>query len=123
MALEGKLTWKGIDIDSAYVVISNAQCNVNYDSNMVLKTEATYNEDGSIKTEALYEKEWTKSIYGHYNGLVFKDKASKDAEPASPITSISGNYSPNHAASAKNDVRQAYEALKLVDAYKDLADA
>mgnify|MGYP003137579941 CR=1 FL=1 len=82
MALEGKLTWKGIDIDSAYVVISNAQCNVNYDSNMVLKTEATYNEDGSIKTEALYEKEWTKSIYGHYN-----------------------------------------EALKLVDAYKDLADA
>tara|TARA_R100000742_G_C4273400_1_gene92949 strand:- start:1027 stop:1398 length:372 start_codon:yes stop_codon:yes gene_type:complete len=123
MALEGKLTWKGIDIDNAYVVISNAQCSVNYNSKMVEKTAAVYNEDGSLKTEAVYEKTWVKSVLGHYNGLIFKDKGSKEADPSSEVTSFHGKYSPDHKASAKNDVRQAYEALKTLDAYKDLADA
>ena len=56
MALQGKIVWKGIDIDEAYIAMQSANCAVNYVSSQVLKTEATYNEDGSLKSEAVYEE-------------------------------------------------------------------
>lgn len=123
MALEGKLIWKGIDIDNAYVVISSASANVNYQKKIELEEDATYNEDGSLKTEAVYKESYEKVLSGSYNGHIYKDKDSKELNPDEIISNVGGYYTPKHTASAKNDVAQAYEALKLEEAYKDLADA
>ena len=123
MALQGKVVWKGIDINEAYIAVQSAQCSINYISSRVLKTAATYNEDGTIKTEAVYEEEINKVLNGSFSAGVYKDKASKDAKPNEPVDMIHGTYVPKHTASAKNDVAQAYVALKAMEAYKDLADA
>ena len=123
MALEGKFIWKGIEISNAYITIQQANCSVAWDKSQVLKTEAKYNEDGTIKSEAVYEEKIDKILNGNYTANVYKDKASKEAKPEEKIESIYGSYDPKHTASAKNDVAQAYEGLKAMDAYKDLADA
>lgn len=123
MALQGKVVFKGLDINEAYVVISSARCSVNNSSASVLKTAATYNEDGSLKAEAVYETQFTKKLNGSYTASVYLNAAAKVANPNAWITEIYGSYAPDHKSSAKNDVAQAYGALKLVDAYKDLADA
>ena len=123
MALQGKIVWKGIDIDEAYIAIQTANCSVNYISSQVLKTEATYNEDGTLKSEAVYEEKIDKVLNGNFSAAIYKDKATKDANPNNPVSIIYGVYTPKHTTSAKNDVAQAYAALKAMDAYKDLADA
>ena len=123
MALQGKLTWKGVEIDEAYIVIQNVNASSNYKSTQVVKTEAEYNEDGTVKTEAVYEEKIDKVLSGSYVAHVYKDKANKDSNPNVVLDSIYGEYIPKHTASAKNDVAQAYVALKAVDAYNNLADA
>ena len=123
MALQGKFIWKGIEISDAYITIQQTNCSVAWDKSQVLKTEAKYNEDGTIKSEAVYEEKIDKILHGNYTANVYKDKASKESNPDVKIESIYGSYDPKHTASAKNDVAQAYEALKLKEAYKDLADA
>ena len=123
MALQGKIVWKSIDIDEAYITVSTATCTVGYQESSVLKTEAVYNEDGTVKSNAVYEKQIDKVLNGNFSASVYKDKASKDAKPNEPVDKIYGVYTPKHTTSAKNDVAQAYVALKAMDAYKDLADA
>ena len=123
MALQGKLTWKGIEIDEAYIVIQNASASCNYQSSQVIKTEAEYNEDGTVKSEAVYEEKIVKVLTGSYIAHIYKDKANKDSSPNEVLDPIYGTYTPKHTTSAKNDVAQAYAALKALDAYKDLADA
>jgi len=123
MALQGKLTWKGIDLEESYIAMQSANCSVNYQSVQVEKTAATYNEDGTLKSEAVYEQQINKVLNGNFAAAVYKDKATKDANPNNSIDVVYGVYTPKHTASAKNDVAQAYEALKAIDAYKDLADA
>lgn len=115
--------WKGIDIDEAYIAMQTANCSVNYESSSVEKTAATYNEDGTIKTEAVYEEKINKLLHGNFTAAIYKDKATKDANPNNPVDMIYGVYTPKHTTTAKNDVAQAYAALKAMDAYKDLADA
>jgi len=123
MALQGKFTWKGIEIPEAYIVIQNAFCSCFYQTKAELKSEATYNEDGTIKDPAVYEESIEKRLDGKYTASIYKDKASKDADPYSLVDEIKGIYTPKHTSSAKNDVAQAYAALKVTDACKDLADA
>jgi len=123
MALQGKIVWKGIDIDEAYMTIQSVNCAVGYQISSVLKTEAVYNEDGTVKSEAVYEEQINKVLNGSFKAAVYKDKASKDAKPNQVVDMVHGVYTPKHTASAKNDVAQAYVALKAMDAYKDLADA
>ena len=77
----------------------------------------------SLKAEAVYEIQFTKKLNGSYTGSVYLNAAAKAANPNAWITEIHGSYTPAHKSSAKNDVAQAYGALKVVDAYKDLADA
>ena len=122
MALQGKIVWKGIDIVEAYITIQSASCSVRYESSRVLKTAAKYNEDGTIKTEAVYEEKIDKILNGNFSAAVYKDKATKDANPNQPVDMIYGTYVPKHTTSAKNDVAQAYVALKAIEAYKDLTD-
>tara|TARA_Y100001937_G_scaffold78101_1_gene105932 strand:+ start:617 stop:988 length:372 start_codon:yes stop_codon:yes gene_type:complete len=123
MALQGKLTWKGIDLEEAYIAMQTASCSVNYQSEQVEKTAATYNEDGTVKSEAVYEEQINKILNGNFAAAIYKDKATKDANPNNPLDVVYGVYTPKHTTSAKNDVAQAYAALKAMDAYKDLADA
>ena len=123
MALQGKYVWKGIEIPEAYIVIQNASTSCNYNNISEVKTEAEYNEDGTVKTPAVYEYSQEKVLSGSYTAHVYKDKATKDSNHADVITSINGIYTPKHTSTAKNDVAQAYAALKVTDACKDLADA
>ena len=124
MALQGKFTWKGLEITDAYIVISSVNAVCNYETVPNVKTEAEYNEDGSIKTEAVIEYVQNKVLAGSYIAHIYKDKATKDAGPNSSVVDlIHGDYVPKHTASAKNDFAQAYVALKATDACKDLADA
>ena len=124
MALQGKYTWKGIDLDEAYIVVKDVNASSNYTTITKLKTEAEYNDDGTIKTEAVYETEIKKVLAGNFTVNVYKDKLSKDADPSgSVIISLYEHYTPKHNVSAKNDFVQAYEALKTIDAFKDLDDA
>ena len=124
MALQGKYTWKGIDLDEAYIVIKDVSASSSYQTVSELKTAAEYNDDGSLKTEAVYETSINKVLGGNYTVNVYKNKSSKDADPNSNIVcSTYGTYVPKHTASAKNDFAQAYIALKATDACKDLVDA
>tara|TARA_Y100000004_G_scaffold131456_1_gene148344 strand:- start:241 stop:612 length:372 start_codon:yes stop_codon:yes gene_type:complete len=123
MALKGKYVWKGIEIPEAYIVIQNAHASCNYRKTSELKTEAEYNEDGTVKTPAVYDYGQEKVLTGGYTAHVYKDKATKDSDHNDVVATINGSYTPKHTATAKNDVAQAYEALKVTDACKDLADA
>ena len=123
MALQGKFAWKGLEIDEAYIVIQNASASCNYQSVPEVKSEAEYNEDGTVKTEAVIEYKMEKVLEGKYIAHIYKDKANKDENPGQVLDSIYGSYAPKHTTSAKNDVAQAYVALKATDACKDLADA
>ena len=123
MALEGKFIWKGIEIPDAYILVQHANCTVVWNISQVVKDEAVLNEDGTVKTPATYEEKIEKVLNGNYTAYVYKDKASKEAKPNDYVQAIYGVYIPKHTASAKNDVAQAYAALKATDACKDLADA
>tara|TARA_R100000908_G_C3743218_1_gene139213 strand:+ start:64 stop:435 length:372 start_codon:yes stop_codon:yes gene_type:complete len=123
MALQGKFAWKGIELSDAYITINEATCKCVYNSKMIVKTPEVLNEDGSVKTEAVMEKEITKVLHGNFTAYIYKDKASKEANPDEVLDTIFSYYTPKHNTSAKNDVAQAYAALKALEAYKDLADA
>jgi len=122
MALQGLYNFKGVEISEAYLQVSNLNCNFYHDGKTKLKTAATYNEDGSVKTADVYEMEWTKNENTHVAVKVFKDKATRDADPTGNVTEFSFNFIGSLAASAKNHVKQAYEALKADDKYKDYTD-
>ena len=123
MALQGKYTWKGIDLDEAYIVVKDVNASSNYTTITKLKTEAEYNDDGTIKTEAVYEEVWKKEPNCSCQIKVFKDKATRDASPNDQITEFGFSFPGSFVDSAKNHVKQAYVALKADDKYKDYADA
>ena len=91
-------------------------------SSQNLKTAAVYNSDGSLKTEAVYETIWAKMPRSNASVKVFKDKATRDANPNSQLTEFGFDFTGSLADSAKNHVKQAYVALKADDKYKDYTD-
>ena len=122
MALEGAYSWKGIDIAKAYVKINSV--NWSCSSNQVTseKTPAKYNEDGTIKSEAVMETKWVENSYGNWNGNVYKDKASRDKNPNEWICQVGGSFDMDTKATAKNPVVQAYTAAKAEDTWKEYKD-
>jgi len=122
MGLKGAYNFKGIDLSEAYLHVSNLNCSYQSSSSQNLKTAAVYNSDGSLKTEAVYETVWTKSPNSHVRVKVFKDKATRDASPNSHLTEFGFSFTESLTATAKNHVKQAYEALKADDKYKDYTD-
>ena len=122
MALKGAYNYRGIAISDAYIKINNVSWNCNSNQVTTEKTPAKYNEDGSIKTEAVMETKWVETTNGSYSANVYKDKAARDADPNNSITSISGGVTMAVAASSKNPLNQAYLAIKAEDAYKDYTD-
>ena len=122
MALKGAYNYKGIAISDAYVKINNIGWNCNSNEVITEKTPAKYNEDGTVKTEAVMETKWVETTNGSYNANVYKDKAARDADPNNSITTIGGSVTMAVAASSKNPLNQAYLAIKAEDAYKDYTD-
>ena len=74
MALEGKYTYKGIDIAKAYIMVTNVNASNYISSETTEKTPKKYNEDGSVKSEAVMETKWVKNLSGNWSAAVYKDK-------------------------------------------------
>ena len=107
MALTGKLTYKGLDIDNAHLKVMT----INHRA-VATSTEA---EDGTVT--------WSKANHADYSARVYKDASSYAADPDAAIYTISGTFTPSVANSVNlNIVRQTYEHLKTLDTYKDLTD-
>ena len=123
MALEGKYTYKGIDIAKAYVMVTNVNTSNYISSETTEKTPKKYNEDGSVKSEAVMETKWVKNLSGNWNASVYKDKDARTNTPDIVIDNISGSFDVDVKASGKNPVVQAYAAIKALDAYKTYTDA
>jgi hypothetical protein len=123
MALEGKYTYKGIDIAKAYVMVTSVNTSSYINSETTEKTPKKYNEDGSVKSEAVMETKWVKNINGGWNAAVYKDKDARTNTPNVVIDTISGSFDVDVKASGKNPVVQAYAAIKALDAYKTYTDA
>ena len=71
MALEGKYTYKGIDLAKAYVMINNVNYNSNVNSETTEKTPKKYNEDGTVKSEAVMETKWVKNSSANWSASVY----------------------------------------------------
>ena len=122
MGLKGAYNFKGIELSDAYLQVGNINCSYYSSSSQNEKTAAVYNPDGSLKSEAVYETIWTKSPSTSVGVKVFKDKATRDADPNSQLTEFGFTFTGSLADSAKNHVKQAYVALKADDKYKDYTD-
>tara|TARA_R110001632_G_scaffold3952_4_gene17200 strand:- start:150 stop:521 length:372 start_codon:yes stop_codon:yes gene_type:complete len=122
MALKGLYNFKGIELSDAYLQVIGINCNYHSLSSQSIKTAAVYNSDGSLKTSEVYEQTWSKQPNSTANVRVFKDKATKDADPTSQLTEFGFNFTESLTDSAKNHVKQAYVALKADDKYKDYTD-
>jgi len=122
MALKGKYNFKGIEINEAYIKVDNVNYSTMYDLKTTEKTAAVYNSDGSVKTAAVMEENWTEKSPANYSCKIYKDKAQRDSNPNNWLTEIYGQFEISKGSSAKNPVIQAYVALKADDKYKDYAD-
>tara|TARA_R100001463_G_scaffold127324_1_gene185371 strand:+ start:270 stop:644 length:375 start_codon:yes stop_codon:yes gene_type:complete len=123
MALQGMYTWKGIELSDAYLQITNFTYALHSQFETSVKTPAVMEEDGvTIKTEAVYESKWVKKPFSECVVKVFKDKSARDADPNGHVSDFRFNLELKLTASAKNPIKQAYEALKVVDKYKDYTD-
>lgn len=107
MALTGKLVYKGLDIDDAYLKVMQIHHRA-VDSS----TEA---EDGTVT--------WSKANHADYSARVYKDAAAYAANPDSAIYTISGTFAPSVANTANlNIVKQTYTHLKTLSEYDSLTD-
>lgn len=107
MALTGKLTYKGLDIDNAHLKVMT----INHRA-VDTSTEA---EDGTVT--------WSKANHADYSARVYKDATAYGADPDAAVYTITGTFTPSVANGANlNIVKQTYEHLKTLDTYKDLTD-
>ena len=107
MALTGKLTFKGLDIDNAHLKVMQINHRAVDTSN-----EA---EDGTIT--------WSKANHADYSARVYKDAAAYGANPDQAIYTIAGTFTPSVANTANlNIVKQTYEYLKTLADYDELTD-
>jgi len=107
MALTGKLTYKGLDIDNA--VLKVMTCNHR------AVDSSTEDEDGKVT--------WTKANHADYSARVYKDATAYAADPDAAIYTISGTFTPSVANGANlNIVKQTYEHIKTLADYDELTD-
>ena len=107
MALSGELTYKGLTISNAHLKVMQIHHRA-----VDTSTEA---EDGTIS--------WSKANHANYSARVYKDADAYAANPDSAVYTITGTFTPSVANTANlNIVKQTYEHLKTLDAYKSLTD-
>tara|TARA_R100001510_G_scaffold42999_1_gene39444 strand:+ start:384 stop:698 length:315 start_codon:yes stop_codon:yes gene_type:complete len=103
MALTGKLTYKGLDVDEAYLKVMEV-------THRAVDTQA---EDGS----------WNKANHADYSARVYKDATAYGANPDQAIYTIAGTFTPSVANTANlNIVKQTYLHLKTLADYDELTD-
>ncbi len=122
MALQGSYTFKGIVLSEAYVMISYVQTNKSINSSQNLVSAATYNSDGTIDQEAVYETIYSSIINCNGEVKIYKDAAAKTANPHDYIISKGFNFVGDVSADADNAVIQAYTHLKTLDEYDGYTD-
>ena len=123
MALEGLQTFKGIELSDSYLQISSFNYVFNSTFDTSIKTEAVMEDDGiTIKTPAVYESKWVKKPFSECLVKVFKDKATRDADPNSNLYDFVFKLVLSIGAEAKNPIEQAYLALKADERYKEFTD-
>ena len=122
MAIQGSYNFKGITVGSSYIKVTSTSYNQSIYSEQYEKTAAVYNSDGTLKTAAVMDTRWVTNNSGNCSAKVYKDKAARDADPDSQVTSLNFNYPVVVTASGKNPVKQAYDYIKSTDAYKDYTD-
>jgi len=122
MALQGSYNFKGITLSEAYLHVNHFAYNVSCVQESVVTTPAVLFEDGSVKIKAVSEMQWVKKPYSNVTVQVFKDKATKDANPHDNFTSFGFDFVGEVADISKNHIKQSYLALKANDKYKDYSD-
>ena len=122
MAIQGKYTYKGIDIADSYIKVNSVNYETHDNSIEQEKTAAVYNSDGTVKTPAVMETVWNKKSQANYSAKIYKDKATRDGNPNEWITNVAGGFTMSVVSSGKNPVKQAYDAMKATDDYKDYTD-
>ena len=122
MGLKGSYNFKGIVIGDAYLQVDNVRCHVESYPVHSLVTAAVLNDDHTVQTPAVYATTYTKHVVTSSKIRVFKDKAARDATPITEIDTFDINFEMNLADSGKNCIKQAYLALKAMEAYTDYTD-
>jgi hypothetical protein len=108
MALTGELTYKGLTISNSYLKVMQIHHRA-----VDTSTEA---EDGTVT--------WSKANHADYSARVYKDASAYGSNPDEAVYTITGTFTPSVANTANlNIVKQTYEHLKTLDAYKSLTDA
>jgi hypothetical protein len=122
MALQGSYTFKGIVLSEAYVMVSEVQTSKSISSTQSLVSSATYNSDGTIDQEAVYENTYSYAINCHGSVRIYKDAAAKTANPHEFIAYENFTFTGDVSADADNAVIQAYTHLKTLDKYNGYTD-
>lgn len=123
MALQGNYTYKGLTIESAYLVVSTLNYHKNSHSSQNEVTPAVYNsETGELTTPAVYETVWNNVLTASAEIKIYKDSAARTSNPNEFITSSYYNFTPSIADDADNLITQAYNHIKSLDDYSDYTD-
>ena len=122
MALQGSYTFKGIVLSESYCNISNLSYSKKYNISKNLVSAATYNSDGTIDQEAVYEDVYTPIIKGGFNLNVYKDSSTKTSNPHETLDTNHYEFTPSLADDADNFVAQAYAHLKTLDEFDGYTD-
>ena len=122
MALQGSYTFKGIVLSEAYVMVSDVQTRKDFTSQQNLVSSATYNSDGTIDQEPVYETIYSSTVNCSGSVKIYKDAAAKTANPHDFIVSKSFNFTGDVSSDADNAVIQAYTHLKTLDKYDGYTD-
>ena len=70
MALQGTYNFKGIELAEAYVKIDSVNWNTYHQQETTETSPRTYNEDGTVKAEAVYSTSWVERANGSWNAKV-----------------------------------------------------
>ena len=104
MALKGTITYKGIDVAETHAVIIRANQDCNYGINQ---------EDGSV----------LKTLSGYALVRSYKDEATYNAGAHNHYDQKEIQFTPSVGNGVNlNIIKQAYTAMKAMDAYKDMTD-
>ena len=103
MALKGTITYKGIAVANTHAVVIRANHDNNYSVDVDGKTVKTLSAYASIK--------------------FYKDKATYEADYMNYYDQKEIQFTPSIGNGVNlNIIKQAYVAMKAMDAYKDMTD-
>jgi len=122
MALQGSYTFKGIVLSEAYCMVDNLTYNKNYNVSQNQVSAATYNADGSIENEAVYENVYTPVLNASFSVKIYKDSSTKTSNPYDVVVASGYSFTPTLADDADNFVAQAYAYLKTLDEFDGYTD-